>query len=360
MGKDEKKQLMQVIDSGFYTESKKCRQFEKEFADFVGCKYATAVTSGTTALYIGLKALGIKSGDEVIVPDFTFVASINAIEMTGAKPVIIDIDPNTLNLNLKHLSHLVNKKTKAIMPVDLNGRSVNFKELSEFSKKHNIRIIEDTAHAIGSYYNGKHSGNMSDVAAFSFSIPKIITTGQGGMLITNNKKIYEKCLAIKDFGRKFGSKKKISTSFKHDTIGYNFKFTEFQAAVGLAQMKKLKQRILKKKKLYKFYEECLHGINQIEFIDTDLKNTTIWSADILLKSQKQKEKLMAYLSKRNIETRIFFPSIHGLSPYKKSDSKFPVSTDISKRGLWLPSSPNLSQNELDSVVKNITNFFKSQ
>ena len=147
---------------------------------------------------------------------------------------------------------------------------------------------------------------------------------------------------------------------KHDTIGYNFKFTEFQAAVGLAQMKKLKQRILKKKKLYKFYEECLHGINQIEFIDTDLKNSTIWSADILLNSQKQKEKLMAYLSKRNIETRMFFPSIHGLLPYKKSDAKFPVSANISKRGLWLPSSPTLSQNELDFVSKNIVNFFKNQ
>jgi perosamine synthetase len=359
IGKEERRELLDVIDSGWYTEAKKTREFEQKFAKFVGCKYASAVTSGTIALYVGLKSLGIGPGDEVIVPDFTFVASANSIEMTGAKPILIDIEPETLNLNLKNLPKLVTKKTKAIMPVNLNGRSTNLKKLSEFSNKHNIFLIEDAAHAIGSYYNGKHMGTIGDVAAFSFSIPKIITTGQGGMVITNNKAIYEKCLSVKDFGRKFGSKKKMDTSFAHDTIGYNFKFTEFQAAVGLAQMKKLKQRVNKKKKLYKIYKEMLSNISDIEFIDTNLKNITIWSADIILNSENKKTKLMNFLAKKNIETRIFFPAIHGLSPYKQSDRKFPISSDISKRGLWLPSSTTLTEDELFLVCNNINNFFKN-
>ena len=359
LGKEERKEMLDVLDSGWYTEAKKTRRFENMFAKFVGCKYATAVTSGTTALYVGLKSLGVGKGDEVIVPDFTFVASANAIEMTGAKPILVDIESKTLNLDLSKLPNLVTKRTKAIMPVDMNGRSTNIIKLSEFAKKNNIFLIEDAAHAIGSYFNGKHLGNRSDVAAFSFSIPKIVTTGQGGMVITNNKKIYEKCLSVKDFGREFGSKIKTQTAFNHNTVGYNFKFTEFQAAIGIAQMNKLKKRIMQKKKIYKKYSEKLSNITGIDFIETNLKNTTIWSVEILLKSKKEKIRLMDYLDKRNIETRILFPPIHRMFAYKRSDSKFKITLDVSERGLWLPSSTTLTEKQLELVCRTIIKFFKS-
>ena len=195
-------------------------KFEKKMAKFTNRKYASCVSSGSAALDIAVKSLGIGKGDEVIMPAFTIISNALAIIRNSAKPILVDIESKTLNLDLSKLPNLVTKRTKAIMPVDMNGRSTNIIKLSEFAKKNNIFLIEDAAHAIGSYFNGKHLGNRSDVAAFSFSIPKIVTTGQGGMVITNNKKIYEKCLSVKDFGREFGSKIKTQTAFNHNTVGY--------------------------------------------------------------------------------------------------------------------------------------------
>lgn len=358
LGKEEKRELLSVINSGWFTEAKKTREFERMFCEFVGCKYATAVTSGTSALFIALKSIGIGKGDEIIVPDLTFVATATAVEMTGAKPVLVDIEPLTLNLDLTKLQRIITNRTKAIIPVDMNGRSTNMNELKDFTKKKNLFLVEDAAHAIGSYHKGKHMGTLSDIAVFSFSIPKIITTGQGGMIITNNKQIFNKCLAVKDFGREFGKKHEIKSAFAHKTIGYNFKFTEFQAAVGIAQMKKLPRRINKKKKIFKKYRDNLSNINEIEFIPTNLENITVWSVDILTQSNSQKIKLMNYLSKKNIETRKFFPPIHRLNPFKTPPSKFKITSNVSDRGLWLPSSITLTDKQLELVSKEITEFFK--
>jgi len=358
LGEEEKSELLSVMESGWYTEAAKTREFEKLFADFVGAKFAIAVTSGMAALYVGLKAMGIKSTDEVIVPDLTFVASPNSIEMTGAKPVLIDIEKKSLNLDLSKLNNCLTKKTKAIMPVDFNGRSTNMDELKEFANKYNLLLIEDACHAIGCYHeNGSHMGTLSDIGIFSFSIPKIITTGQGGMIITNDKKIYERCLAIKDFGRDINAKKDMLKAFQHDTIGYNFKFTEFQAAVGIAQIKKLKQRISKKRKMFKQYQEKLALSKNINFVDTDLTRITPWMMDIILKSKKQRDNLIQYLKEKNIETRIYYPSIHSLKPYKSADKKFPISSDVSSRGLWLPSSVTLSDEQIEMITSEIINSF---
>jgi len=357
LGKEEKEELLKVIDSGWYTESSKTREFEKKFANFIGAKYASAVTSGTAALFIGLKALGIGRGDEVIVPDLTFVASPNSIEMTGAKPILVDIEKNSLNLDSSKIEKLITKKTKAIMPVDFNGRKTEIFKIREIAKKNNLYLIEDACQAIGSYYSDKHLGTLSDIGVFSFSVPKIITMGQGGMIITNDKKIYEKCLAIKDFGRDFGAKKNMKRSFEHKTIGYNFKLTEFQAAIGLAQIKKLKKRIKIKKKMLKQYTEKLSSLKDINFINTDNKTETLWMMDILLKSKHLRNNLINYLERKNIQTRIFYPPIHRLRPYKDQDSKFKICSNISDRGLWLPSSVTLNDEQLDLICNEITKFF---
>ena len=234
LGREEKKELLSVIDSGWFTEASKTKEFEDKFAKVVGCKYAIAVTSGTIALFIGLKAMGVSYGDQVIVPDLTFVASPNSVELTGGKSVLTDIESNSLNIDLKKLKEKINSKTKALMPVHFNGRSTNMLELSEFASKSDLLVIEDACHAIGSFYHKKHLGTFGEVGVFSFSTPKIITTGQGGMIVTNDKQIYDKCMSIKDFGRKAGIKKNMRKAFDHSTIGYNFKFTEFQAAIGLS------------------------------------------------------------------------------------------------------------------------------
>lgn len=358
LGEEEKQELISTIDSGWYTEASKTRHFEEIFAKFVGSKYSCVVTSGTAALFIGLKALGIGKGDEVIVPDLTFVASPNSVEMTGAKPILIDIEPQSLNLELKKITSLITKKTKAIMPVDFNGRSTDMSELRDIASKKGILLIEDACHAIGSYYGTKHMGTLSDVGVFSFSTPKIITTGQGGMIVTNDKEVHEKCMSIKDFGRNMAAKKDMRKAFEHSSIGYNFKFTEFQAAVGIAQMRKLRERIEIKKRMFKKYMDLLSDIKEIEFIKTDLKKITPWMMDIILGSKSKKIKLIKFLGKKNIQTRIFYPPIHRLKPYRASDRNYNATANISDRGLWLPSSVSLSDAELEKVCAGVNNFFR--
>ena len=359
MGNEEKKELKSVIDSGWFTEADKTKEFENRFAQFVGSRYAIAVTSGTAALFLGLKSMGIKKNDEVIVPDMTFVASPNAVELCGAKPILIDIEAKSLNIDQEKLKKKITKKTKAIMPVDFNGRSTDIYEIKEFADKNGVMLIEDACHAIGSHYGNKHMGTVSDVGVFSFSTPKIITTGQGGMIVTNDKNIYEKCVAMKDFGRQVGTKKNMRKAFEHKTIGYNFKFTEFQAAIGLAQMRKLKTRIIKKKQMFKEYYESLSNIKEIEFVKTDLNKVTPWMMDILVKSNIKKDQLITHLESKQIGTRIFYPPIHRLDPYKDLDRNYKSTSDISDRGLWLPSSVTLTDEDLEIVCKEIKQFFRS-
>ena len=358
MDNAEKKELMSVIDSGWYTESSKTKEFERMFANFVGAKYACAVTSGAAALYVGLKALNIGNGDEVVVPDLTFVASPNSVEATGAKVILTDIERNALNLDLNKISKSINKKTKAIMPVDFNGRPIDMKVLRELADKKGVMLIEDAAHAIGCYYNKRHVGTISDVAIFSFSTPKIITTGQGGMIVTNNKQIYERSMALKDFGRKIGIKKQMEKSFSHSTIGYNFKFIEFQAAVGIAQMRKLQKRILKKRRMFGKYVDLLSNIEAIEFLKTNLKDVTPWMIDIFLKSSVKRAQLIKYLDKKQIGTRIYYPPIHRLKPYRKMDLEYKQASNFSDRGLWLPSSVTLTDKQIVTVCNEIKQFFK--
>ena len=358
MDNAEKKELASVIDSGWYTESSKTKEFERMFASFIGAKYACAVTSGAAALYLGLKALKISNGDEVIVPDLTFVASPNSVEATGAKPILADIEKNTLNLDFAKMSKSVSKKTKAIMPVDFNGRPVDMKILREFADKKGIKLIEDAAHAIGCYYNRRHLGTISDVGIFSFSTPKIITTGQGGMIVTNDRQIYERSMALKDFGREIGVKKEMKKSFSHSTIGFNFKFTEFQAAVGIAQMRKLQKRILKKRRMFRKYVDLLSNVEGIEFLKTNLKNVTPWMTDVFLKSAVKRTQLIKYLEKKQIGTRIYYPPIHRLKPYRKTDREYKQASGFSNRGLWLPSSVTLTDKQIVIVCNEIKQFFK--
>jgi len=309
-------------------------------------------------LYVGLKALNIGNGDEVVVPDLTFVASPNSVEATGAKVILTDIERNALNLDLNKISKSINKKTKAIMPVDFNGRPIDMKVLRELADKKGVMLIEDAAHAIGCYYNKRHVGTISDVAIFSFSTPKIITTGQGGMIVTNNKQIYERSMALKDFGRKIGIKKQMEKSFSHSTIGYNFKFTEFQAAVGIAQMRKLQKRILKKRRMFGKYIDLLSNIEGIEFLKTNLKDVTPWMIDIFLKSSVKRAQLIKYLDKKQIGTRIYYPPIHRLKPYRKMDLEYKQASNFSDRGLWLPSSVTLTDKQIVTVCNEIKQFFK--
>jgi perosamine synthetase len=357
LGEEEKEELVSVIDSGWYTEASKTKEFERMFASYVGRKYAVATTSGTAALCIAAQGLGLENNDEVIVPDFTFVASPNSIILAGSKVGLVDINKKNLCLDLEKTKKLVSKKTKAIMPVDFNGRAPDLVELKEFAESSNIAIIEDSCHGIGSFHAGKHTGCYSDVGIFSFSTPKIITTGQGGMLVTDDKELYEKFRMIKDFGRDIDKKHQMENAFEHTEMGYNFKFTEFQAAVGIAQMKKLPGRVEHNKKMFQMYRENLSDITEIEFVDIDLKTSVPWFSDILLPNEKIRQELIEHSNKFGIGTRKFYPPIHKLASYQNIEGDFEISDEISKRGLWLPSSSFLTDEEIMRVCDTIRNFW---
>ncbi|QLH02220.1 aminotransferase [Nitrosopumilus cobalaminigenes] len=356
LGEEEKKELMDVIDSGWFTEAKKTRELEKQFAEFVGRKYAVVTTSGTTALFLALKALGLEQNDEVIVPDLTFVASPNSVDLAGGKVSLVDINKKDLGLDLKKTEQLITSKTKGVMPVDFNGRAPDLIALQEIAKKNNMFVVEDACHTIGSFYQGKHMGYFSDIGIFSLSTPKIITAGQGGVLVTDNSELYEKIRMIKDFGRDVDKKHNMKNAFDHVTMGYNFKFTEFQAAVGVAQMRKLPQRIEHKKRMYTIFKEELKGINQIEFLETDLNDVIPWFNDILLPNQKIRDDLIDHLQEAGIGSRMFYPPIHELTPYSNLKGDFTNTIEMSQRGVWLPSSAFLTDDDIIRVCSEIKKF----
>ena len=234
------------------------------------------------------------------------------------------------------------------MPVSINGRSSNMLQILEIAKEHHLFILEDAAQSLGSYFRKKHLGTIGDIGSFSFSTPKIITTGQGGALVTNNKKLYELIVRLKDFGR-------IDRNTQdHDEIGFNFKFTDILAAIGVEQMKKLPWRVTRKKGMYKLYRELLQDVKQVSFIRTNLKDVSPWFIDIIVPDPL---KLQAHLSLKGIGTRLFYPAIHTTKPYKTAE-QFPNSLWVSNHGLWLPSSSFLTDDDIDRICKEIRNFYE--
>ena len=354
IGEEEKRAVMEYLDSGgWLTEFKTTRDFEQMIADYVGSKYTLVINNGTVSLAIALMALGIKGEDEVIVPDYTMIASANAVVLAGAKPVLADINRANLCLDLDLVEKAITPKTKAIMLVTINGRYPEMEKFVEFANDHGLSLIEDAAQSLGSRYNGKHLGTFGDVGSFSFSAPKVITTGQGGALVTDNEEIYHEILMIKDFGRPNGGVD------YHEVMGYNFKFTDLQAVIGIEQMKKLDWRVKRKKEMYKLYKDLLEDIEGIEFIDTNLKDTSPWFIDILVREGKEeRDKLAPFLEERGIGTRPFYPAIHTQPPYSWVEGDFKNSEYVSERGLWLPSASFLSDEDIERICKEIKNYFK--
>lgn len=353
VGKEERKAVSEYLSSGAWlTEYKKTQEFERAISSYTGAAYACVVSNGTVSLFIALMVLGVGKGDEVIVPDFTMIATANAVLLAGAKPILADIDPNTLCLDLSKAKNVLTKNTKAMMYVSLNGRSSDMEEVVSFCKKHNLYLIEDAAQALGSRWNGKHLGTFGNIGSFSFSSPKVITTGQGGALVTDDFGLMDKIRKIKDFGRES------SGVDSYVTLGYNFKFTDLQAVIGIEQMKKLETRIKRKKDMYSIYQKELSNVKEVVFINTNLINTSPWFIDILV---EDRDDLVKSLDLQGIGSRVFYPPIHTQAPYKDiadyKKTKFPVSEGISKKGLWLPSSAFLTDSDIIRVCKEIKGFY---
>lgn len=339
-----------VKSGGWLTEYTKTQELEKMIADYTGVKYCIMTPNGTISLMIALMALGVGSGDEVIVPNLTMIATANAAAILGIKPVLVDVEPETLCLDLKKAERRLSKNTKAVIYVAFNGRSGDMEKIVKFCKSNNLFLIEDAAQALGSFYKGTHLGTFGDIGSFSFSVPKIITTGQGGALITNNGKLMNKIRKIKDFGRLSGG------NDTHNDWGWNFKFTDLQAVVGIEQMKKLPWRARRKKEIFEGYRQGLKSVPQINFLKTDLNQTTPWFIDIFTKNP---DRLALYLKECEIGTRKIYPMISSQKIYRQEylTKEFPISKRFSSRGLWLPSSSKLTNEQVDFVVSRIKKYF---
>jgi perosamine synthetase len=353
IGTQEQRAMAGYLASGSWlTEFEKTREFEKMIAKFTGAKYCSVVSNGTVSLAIALMALDIKAGDEVIVPDYTMIASANAVVLAGAKPVLVDIDPNTLCLDLALVKKAVTKKTKAIMLVTINGRSPDMKAFVEFCRQKKIFLVEDAAQSLGSYYGKKHLGTFGDIGSFSFAIHKIVTTGQGGALVTNNKKLYQRILKIKDFGRER------SGVDVHQAMGYNFKFTDMQAVIGIEQMKKMTWRITRKKEIFMRYKNLLAGLKEVSLVATDTKQVCPMFVEIMVPAARKKA-LIDFLRKEGIGTRPFYPPIHTQKPYAFVKGNFTHSQNISRRGIWMPSALSLTDTDITRVCSAVKEFFNS-
>jgi perosamine synthetase len=348
IGEEEQKAVAEYLSSGgWLTEFKKTREFERRLADFVGSRYALIVSNGTVSLSIALMALGIKGDDEVIVPNYTQIASSNSVVLAGAKPVLVDIDSSTHCLDLDLAEKAITSRTKAIMFVSLNGRCPDMNKVVALTQKYGLHMIEDAAESLGCTYKGKHLGTFGIIGSFSFSPSKIITAGQGGGLVTDDEGLYNEMSSIKDFGRyKAGVD-------SYRIMGFNFKYTDLQAVIGIEQMKKLQWRVKRKKEMYALYQHELAGVSEVRFVDTDLEDTAPWFIDVLVPDPLA---LKDYLGKRDIGTRPFFPPIHSQPPYELN-GEYPNSEYVSTHGLWLPSSSFLSDKDIKRVCTEIKRFY---
>ncbi len=338
-----------MLEGGWGTEFRKTRTFEDMLKEYTGARHCWIMPNGTLSLVAALEAVGIGVGDEVICPDYTMAATANAAELIGAKSVFVDIDRKTLCMDFAKMKDAVTDRTKAIFLVSINGRyPKEMQQFVDFCAETGIHLIEDAAQSLGSFCNGRHLGRYGEIGSFSFSAPKIITTGQGGALITDDDELSEKIKKIRDFGRLAGG------SDPYLTKGWNFKFTDFQAVIGIEQMKKLPQRVERKKAMGKLYDRLLAGIPGVELIKTDYRDTSPWFFDILC---ERREELQVYLKEKGIGSRPFYPPLHAEPAYGYIDLSFPVTEEIAAKGLWLPSSVLVTDDEIACICNTIRDFY---
>ena len=336
-------------DGGWVTEFKKTFEFQDLIKEFTGAKHCFVVNNGTISLTIMAMAAGIKAGDEVLVPNYTMVATPNSLKMFGAEPKFIDVDPKTLCISLDEIKKNATSKTKAVFLMNANGRyPSDINEIVSYCKDHNLILLEDSAQALGSFYpDGVHQGRKGIAGSFSFSAPKIISTGQGGAIITDDDELAYNVSRLKDFGRSGGG------NDVHEMIGFNFKFTDIQAVLGIVQMSKLVWRVNRMREIYTKYMENLINIKEVQFFDQDLQNTTPWFIDVKVENR---EELMTSLKQSKIGSRIMYPPINKQQAYNVKGNHI-VSNLIGEMGLWLPSSSKLTNDQVDYVCDVIKEFY---
>ncbi len=319
------------------------RNFEKGFSKYCNVKHGVAVSNGTVAIHLALITLGIGEGDEVIIPDLTFAATINAVLHANATPVIVDIDANDWNISPAEIQKAITPRTKAIIPVHIYGQPCNMDAIMSIAKENNLFVIEDCAEAHGSEYKGQKVGSFGDIACFSFFGNKVITTGEGGMCITNSAKLNEKMEILRDHGM---SKTK---RYWHEQVGYNYRMTNLQAAIGLAQLERIDEILDWRFQLENNYREKLKDVTQIEFQATlPDRDKITWLVSILIHDHKRDDVLES-LNKMKIDARPFFYSLSQMDIFKKYTFSNETSLLISKSGINLPTNPSVSEDTIQRI-----------
>jgi len=362
--KDDIKAVTESIERGMnWAAGPNIKEFEKRLSDYLGVKYVVTFSSGTSALYSVLTAYGIAQNDEVIVPSFTFIATANAVLMTGAKPVFADIEEERYGLDPLDVKKKITKKTKAIIPVHYGGCPARIGELKEIAKKNKILLIEDAAESFGAKENGKLVGTFGDSAMFSLCQTKVFTTGEGGFIVTDSRDIYEKLKLLRAHGRAETSDYFTSGEFMdYVCLGYNFRMSDITAALGISQLKKVDKLIKIRRKHAEYMTKILSGIKEIIIPTFPASIFHVFQEYyIRIKSgQKTRDELKKYLAKKGIGTRISFSPVHKTKFYRElgySDT-LENTEQISSCALTLPLYPSLTKKEMDYIAKEIKNFFK--
>ncbi len=322
--------------------------FEEKFAAYCGTNHAVATSNGTTALHLALVALDIKIGDEVIIPDLTFVATANAVKFTGAEPVIVDIDEQTLCISPHAIENAITPKTKAIIPVHLYGHPANMVEINKIAQKYNLLVVEDAAEAHGAEVNGQKVGGLGKVGVFSFYGNKIITSGEGGMITTNDESLYHRMKYLRDHAM---SKEK---RYWHTEVGFNYRMTNLQAALGVAQFERIDEILAKKTEIFEWYQNLLKGIEGIR-----LNHQASWAKNVYWMvcleidgyTENQRDELIKKLKNKGIDSRPYFYPISDMPMYESVNT--PVCHKVYQRGLNLPSYFDITKAQVERVCNQL-------
>jgi perosamine synthetase len=357
LGGNEKKYLLKCIRSGWISsEGPFIKEFENKFSKYIGRKFGVAVSSGSGALDIAVQALKIESGDEVIMPTFTIISTAQSVIKAGAKLVLIDSDPLTLNMDVTQIEAKITSKTKAILAVHIYGLPIDMDPILKLCKKYKLYLIEDAAEIYGQTYKGKKCGSFGDISIFSFYPNKHITTGEGGMLMMNDLNLAERCRKLRNIAFEPNKRR-----FIHYELGWNYRMTNMQAALGLSQLEKIQKHIIKKRNIGKVYQKGLKGIRdfQLPLEKTSYAKNIYWVFSLVASTQKLCENTVAKLNAAGIGTRPFFWCMHEQPVFKKmglfKNEKYPVAEKLARNGFYIPSGLGLSQKNIKRVISNLLN-----
>lgn len=346
--------VLEVLQSNTLSIGPKILEFEKGIADFVGTKHAIGVNSGTSGLHLLIRAMGVGEGDEVITTPFSFVASTNCFLFERAKPVFVDIDEKTFNINIELIEDKVTDKTKLLLPVDVFGQPLNMNNIVNIAKKHNLKVIEDSCEAIGSEYDGKMAGCLGDAAVFAFYPNKQITAGEGGMIVTNDDEIANTCRSLRSQGRAV-----TGTWLHHDQMGYNYRLSELHSALGVAQLSRIDEIMKKRERVAQLYYHYLKAVDGISlpWIAPKVTNMSWFIYNITFDKSIDRDRVMELLNDKGIDSKPYFTPIH-LQPYMRKmfgfkEGDFPVTERVGNSTLALPFATTMEECEVKEVCETL-------